>query len=95
MKYKLLIAGAIILLLVLHKRKKDKQAEEKKIQMAVQENQMSPEEQLDIIRLKIDNFLRFQMPFMTQEERDYYIIDLTSNLDNYKQEIAKKDNLII
>ena len=95
MKYKILIIGAIILFLYFAKKKKDKQKEDKQIQVALQANEMPAIEQLDIIRLKIDDFIRFNMPFMSDDERVGLVVEITSNLEAYKQQFIKKDNLIL
>lgn len=88
MKTKLIIAGAGVLVLYLYwlKKKKNKAKEEKLIEESLPVNMAMPAaQQIDIIRLKLDDFMKFQFPFMSEDERVYWIVDLTSNLENYKQ----------
>jgi hypothetical protein len=88
MKTKLILAGAGVLVLYLYwlKKKKDKVKEEKLIEESLPVNNGIPAaDQIDIIRLKLDDFMKFQFPFMSEDERVYWIVDLTSNLENYKQ----------
>lgn len=92
MKTKLILAGAGVLVLYLYwlKKKKNKAKEEKLIEESLPVNMAMPAaQQIDIIRLKLDDFMKYQFPFMTEEERVYRIIDLTSNLDTYQQQYTE------
>jgi hypothetical protein len=92
MKTKLIIAGAGVLVLYLYwlKKKKNKAKEEKLIEESLPVNMAMPAaQQIDIIRLKLDDFMKYQFPFMTEEERVYRIVDLTSNLDTYQQQYTE------
>jgi len=89
MKTKLLIAGGIILFLWYAKRKKDVKKQEIKLEEALKSNEMPAGEQIDIVRLKIDDWLRLNMPFMSEDERAVWVIDLTTGLDEYKQKYMK------
>lgn len=84
MKTKYFIIGGIIVLLWLAKRKSDAKKEEKKLESALKSNEMPMTEQIDIIRLKIEDFLALNFPFMNEEERMYWVVDITSNLENFK-----------
>lgn len=85
MKIKLIVIGAVIVFLYLAKRKKDSAKQEKKLEAALKANEMPAGEQLDIIRLKIEDFLKGNFPFMSDDERTYWVLDITSNLETYKQ----------
>lgn len=92
MKTKLILAGAGVLVLYLYwlKKKKNKAKEEKLIEESLPVNMAMPAaQQIDIIRLKLDDFMKYQFPFMTEEERVYRIVDLTSNLDTYQQQYTE------
>lgn len=92
MKTKLILAGAGVLVLYLYwlKMKKNKAKEEKLIEESLPVNMAMPAaQQIDIIRLKLDDFMKYQFPFMTEEERVYRIVDLTSNLDTYQQQFTE------
>jgi hypothetical protein len=95
MKWKIIIIGAVILFLYFAKKKKDKEKEDQQVEVALAENEMPASEQLDIIRLKIDDFLRFNMPFMTDDERAGLVVDITSNLDKYKEQYQSQAQTII
>ena len=85
MKIKIAIISAVVLMLYFAKRKKDKQKEDKKLEAALKANELSAGEQLDIMRLKIEDFIRDNFPFMNEEEVIYWVLDLTSNLEQYRQ----------
>jgi hypothetical protein len=90
MKTKLILAGVLVLYLYWLKKKKNKAKEEKLIEESLPVNMAMPAaQQIDIIRLKLDDFMKYQFPFMTEEERVYRIVDLTSNLDTYQQQYTE------
>jgi hypothetical protein len=89
MKTKLLIAGGLILFLWYAKRKKDAKKQDQKFEEALKSNEMPAGEQIDIVRLKIDDWLRLNMPFMSEDERAVWVIDLTTGLEEYKQKYMK------
>jgi hypothetical protein len=84
MKTKLIIAGVVILFLYMAKKKKDAKKEAQKMEVALKANEMSAGEQMDIMRLKIYDFLSRQMPFMPEVERDEWVLILTTGLEEYK-----------
>jgi hypothetical protein len=89
MRTKILIAGGVILFLWWMKHKKDAQKQEKKLEAALQANEMPTAEQVDIIRLKIEDWLQLNMPFMSEDERLHWVMDMTTGLEEYKQKYIR------
>jgi len=82
MKTKILIAVGILIFLYLHKKKKDKKAE--KIQEQVKENGLSADKTVDIIRYKLDEYIRGEFPFLDEQRIHDIVIGITSNLEQYE-----------
>ena len=91
MRNKLLIVGGVLLFIWYLKKKKDKQNEDTKIQAALKANELTAQETVDMIRLKLDNYLMYQFPSMEEDERDQWILYLTTGLEEYKQQLQSQE----
>jgi hypothetical protein len=86
MRNKLLIIGGVFLFIYYLKKRKDKQTEEIKIQTALKANELTAKETIDIIRLKLNDYFLSQYTTMDEDERDQWILYLTTGLEGYKQQ---------
>ena len=76
-----IIAG-VILVLYLGKKKRDKEKEDKLFEEALKNNETPCDEKINEIRLRIDEWMKFNMPFIRDDELMDIVVDLTTNLEN-------------
>ena len=94
MRIKWILIGSGVLLLYLWKKKKDRQKEQAELEKAVEANEMPSAEQIDLVRLKIEDWLRSNWPFSSDEEIREAVIFMTSNLDEYKAYLEEYNDAV-
>lgn len=85
MNTKWLIIGGIVVFLYLAKKKKDREKEEKKVEEAIKANQLSDNEKVGLIRLKIEEWLNTNVPELDDDEVRINVIQMTTGLSEYKE----------
>ena len=89
MKNKVLIGIAVIVFLYFRKNKKD--AEIKKVEEKLKENGLSTEESIDIIRYKLDEYIRNEFAFIPPDRVREIVMGITSNLEQYDVEAIEEE----
>ncbi len=81
MRTKILIALGILVFLYMRKKKKEKEAE--KIEAQLKENELSTEKTVEIIRHKLDEYIRTEFAFIDDQQVHNIVMGITSNLEEY------------
>jgi hypothetical protein len=89
MKVKYFVIGGLALFLYLAWQKKKREKEEAEIEKVLEDNAMPTQEQIDLIRLKLEDFLKANFRWSSIDEIRGWVIDITSNLEEYKKDLEK------